>query len=458
MEPGERMRITVFDNPGSVIRLHPTLRQRLSLRLDATCDCAFGMKRTPVHVFLDPLAPADSIAFTPLLRRQLLPDMDVDWLRASLDADRVTVGPLIGVLCNPIWRPKQATLKPNKQLAGLQKMAETGRSKGAMVCLFGIEDVDFDRHRLRGYVWNGGLWQSVMLPLPDVIYDQVISRKVEHNHAYIKKRERLSLLYRGRIFNDGFFDKWQVHEWLIRDKRTRIYVPQTIFYGKAKSPAQFIRKHATIFLKPVHGSLGLGIIRITHQSDGSLGYDIKHRFNREHGTSASVDSLVEALRGRIANRPYLIQQGLELARYHERPFDIRIVLQRDENGEWKRTKSFARVAKAGEFTSNISSGGEALPVQTVLKAVFTNEKHRTHCRRIINRVSNLVTSVMEEQSGKKFGELGVDIGIDGQGRVWVIEVNSKPWKRAYTQTGRQDLVELAFARPILYAIYLASQS
>lgn len=458
MEAGERMRITVFDNPGAVIRLHPALAHRLSLRFDSTCDFVFGMKRTPVYVLLDPMVPVDCVAVTPSLRRRFFPNVDVDWLRASLATDKVAIGPLIGILCNPIWKPKQATLQASKQLPGLQKMSEIGRREGAMVCLFGIRDVDFDHHRIRGYVWNGGRWQVTTLPLPDVIYDQVISRKVEQNKAYFQKRERLSELYQGRIFNDGFFDKWQVHEWLTRDKRTRAYVPQTIMYGKTKASAQFLRTHSTTFLKPVHGSLGLGIIRVAQQSDGTLAYDIKHRSRREHGTAISPDSLIESLRSRIAKRPYLMQQGLALARYNERTFDIRIVLQRNGEGDWKRTKSFARVAKSGEFTSNLSSGGEALPVETVLKSVYKAEGRRARCRRTVNRVAFMVTTVIEEQSGKMFGELGVDIGLDENGNVWVIEVNSKPWKRPYTDTGRQDLVDLAFERPIQYAVHLVTKA
>ncbi len=117
---------------------------------------------------------------------------------------------------------------------------------------------------------------------------------------------------------------------------------------------------------------------------------------------------------------------------------------------------FARVAQPGDFTSNLSSGGEALLVDTVLKELYASEDKRIRCRRLIRKVSSLVTEVIEEQSGKMFGELGIDVGLDDKGHVWIIEVNSKPWKSPTTEKGRQEIVDLAFSRPMEYAFRLAN--
>ncbi len=137
-------------------------------------------------------------------------------------------------------------------------MVEAGARLGALVYLFRIQDVDFAKEQVKGYVLEAGQWTVLDLPLPDAIYDQVISRKVERDPKYLEQRVRLSKIYAHRIFNDGFFDKWQVHEWLTGDRRTRPYVPQTVKYTKGTDIVQFLKQHAMIFLKPVHGSLGTG--------------------------------------------------------------------------------------------------------------------------------------------------------------------------------------------------------
>jgi hypothetical protein len=457
MGTGEKMRLVIFDNPQVFIRIHPALVPRVSLRPDSTCNFTFGTKHTSVPVVVDRQAPMDGVLVSRPLHQQLSPDVDLDFVHVTTENNQVTVGPLIGILCNPVWNAKQGRLKNNNQLPGLQKMAEIGRREGALVYLFGLSSVDFRAHSVTGYVWNGGRWTRTILPLPDVIYDQVISRKIENSKTYLEKRKRLSELYKDRIFNDGFFDKWKVYEWLVGDKRSKPHVPATVRYSGVQSCARFIHAHDVTFLKPVHGSLGLGIIRVTKQGEKSLRYEVKHKNQQEQGVAASPLQLAETLRRRLARRPYVMQQGLRLARYHGCPFDVRIVLQRDGTGEWKRTKMFARVAKEGDFTSNLSSGGEALPVGTILQSFYAKDADRKKARTRMNRVATLVTEVMEAQSGKQFGELGIDIGLDEKGHVWVIEVNSKPWKRPYTEKGRQDLVDLAFTRPMEYAIYLANK-
>src|SRR5690606_6497209 len=51
------------------------------------------------------------------------------------------------------------------------------------------------------------------------------------------------------------------------------------------------------------------------------------------------------------------------------------------------------------------------------------------------------------------GEVGVDLGVDRRGHVWLIEANSKPFRRLT----RQDPVKvrLTIVRPLGYACFLA---
>jgi glutathione synthase/RimK-type ligase-like ATP-grasp enzyme len=357
-----------------------------------------------------------------------------------------------------VWNAKEQALVRTRQLPSLEKLVLSGTGLGVFCYLFRLEDVDFQTFETIGYTVTDEGWKRLVVPLPNSIYDQVTSRKLERSHSYAEKRVKLSEIYATRIFNDGFFDKLQVNEWLIQDVRLRKYVPLTARYQSASDATAFVQRFPTTFFKPVHGSLGLGIIRVTKNLDGSVSYAIK----RQHITpiEEKVENSGKAIRRlqkRLKSRPYLMQQGITLASYHDRPFDIRILLQRDGSGVWRRTKVFARVAKAGDFTSNLSSGGEALPVNTVLQSVFPSVESRKTCHRQIRKVSNLITEVIERESGKQFGELGVDVGVDENGNVWIIEVNSKPWKSATTEKGRQDLVDLAFQRPIQYAIHLAEQ-
>lgn len=449
------LRIRTVPGRDPFVYLHPDRRSRLRLGL-GTVTCSCSVKSTEVAVLPDPNLPNDTLVMTEAVSERLSIQGVVPRLFATVTSSRIRVGPLIGILCHPIWRAKERTLVRNRHLQALEKLVSSASEQKALGFLFRMDEVDFEDGTVQGYIKTTDGWKRRRLPLPDVIYDQVISRKRERTQSYAERRQQLSALYGQRIFNDGFFDKWAVHDWLQQDRSLRPHIPRTVRYTQATAAVNFVQRFPVTFLKPVHGSLGLGIARIVRHPDGTFHYDIKRaKQSPLHGTAASAGDVVKAFRGRLSARPYVIQEGIVLSHYQDRPFDIRILLQRDGDGEWRRTKMFARVAKAGDFTSNISSGGEALPVHTVFTEAFKKPAQAKACQREIVRVTRRVTEVMEKASGKVFGEMGLDIGIDQNGHVWVIEVNSKPWKSPTTERGRQDLVDLSFKRPIEYAVWLA---
>ncbi|AEJ43356.1 YheC/YheD family endospore coat-associated protein [Alicyclobacillus acidocaldarius] len=362
--------------------------------------------------------------------------------------------PLIGILDHPRWDVRRETLRESDQMAGIRRMVEIAQSLGAEAFVFGLGDVDLQARRIRGFSRANGQWVERVYPFPDVIYDQLVSRKIERNEAYRSIRQALSSAYRDRFFNDGFFDKWQIYEWLRRSP-VRSHVPETIRHRSLAQAAAFVARHHVTFLKPLHGSLGLGIVRFALEKDGSVSYEWKRsRDGVVRGTAASPAEAVQLFRTQLRRRPYIWQQGIDLVALDGRPVDVRILLQRDGTGAWKRTKMFARVAKSGDFTSNLATGGGAMPVDRAILGAFPDEAKK-RVRASIRRIAEAVAEAVEAGAGRTFGELGIDLGVDRRGFVWVIEVNSKPRKAPASASGRDDLVELSFRRPMEYALFLA---
>jgi hypothetical protein len=440
-----------------MIRLHPSHGRLLSLSPGQHASVTCGLRRTDAAVWLDPGVPPDRLWVSSGVSQSVFLGLPVDAVRARLEDGTVRVGPTIGILCNPVWNERRKTLRWTKQLPVLEKLVQAGQKLGALVYIFGIQDVDFGRGTVRAFVFQDGSWRPDRMPLPDAIYDQVVSRKLERSKKYQDRRMQLSRMYANRIFNDGFFDKWNVHEWLWNDRQTRALVPYSEKYSNSRQAAAFLKRYPVTFIKPVHGSLGLGIVRVTREADGTFRYEVRQKSGRTQNKVGTAEAVVGAIHRRLQQTPHVLQEGVPVARFRGRPFDVRIVLQRDGSGEWKRTKMFVRVAKAGEFTANLASGGEAMPLDTVLREAFASEERRHRVRGQVRRASGWVASVIESQCGKPLGELGVDLAIDESGKVWVLEVNSKPWKASSTDKGRQDLVDLSFTRPIEYAIRLAQQ-
>lgn len=66
-----------------------------------------------------------------------------------------------------------------------------------------------------------------------------------------------------------------------------------------------------------------------------------------------------------------------------------------------------------------------------------------------------ITPLIEAALGMTLGELGLDLGVDRTGRIWLLEVNSRPWRTVNPERGSIARTRLALLRPLAYARCLA---
>ncbi|MFC4766391.1 YheC/YheD family protein [Effusibacillus consociatus] len=369
--------------------------------------------------------------------------------------EKLQIGPVIGIFAKVNYQ--------NGEIQGMQapifeQLLSIAEEEHMYAYVMAPQDVSSDL--LRGYVLqktNGTKrWEYREVPFPDVVYDQIISRKFESRPNVKSSKQELIKKLGAAYFNPGFFDKAQVHKWLASEEETKGFLPATIEHQDAKRTAAFIEQYKQIYLKPINGSLGVGIIRLIRLHDGSFLYQVKGKKGiHVQGTQKRALDVIRKFERRLRKRPYVVQEGLQLKTYQGRPFDIRVLVQKDHTGKWKRTKMFCRIAQAGDITSNLSTGGDALPVSKMLQEINLHKDEIKKIQKNIKKLVNMVPAVLEKASGIQLGEIGLDIGIDARGWVWVIEVNSKPWKKPFTEQGSMDLVVQSFRRPLLYGKYLA---
>lgn len=82
------------------------------------------------------------------------------------------------------------------------------------------------------------------------------------------------------------------------------------------------------------------------------------------------------------NKEYIIQQGIHLSTYQGRPYDIRVLVQKNGKGQWHMTGMGIRVAGEQSITTHVPQGGYIQSVDTVFHETFGNEltekwKHKT---------------------------------------------------------------------------------
>lgn len=130
---------------------------------------------------------------------------------------------------------------------------------------------DIKETEVLGYINIEGEWKKQLLPLPDVIYNRVHSRKIENSPSF-KNLKNLLYKYAIPFFNEQFLSKKEVYEYLFDETHLRTYLPETENYSKEQL-LHFIQKYSSIFIKPVNGRQGKQIIHIRKNNDSyTVGY------------------------------------------------------------------------------------------------------------------------------------------------------------------------------------------
>nr|WP_306812981.1 YheC/YheD family protein [Paenibacillus soyae] len=211
--------------------------------------------------------------------------------------------------------------------------------------------------------------------------------------------------------------KWAKTEALLSHPALADHVPETNRY----SPAQLRRMldvHSFVVIKPVVGSGGSGVIKVT-KSEGGFAYT--HRETTKRFTS--FGGLVNSLRGRTARRRYLIQKGIRLAEVNGRPIDYRVKYVKSFRG-WEYRALVGRIARRGLFVTNLSQGGDMVLAGEGIRASLGPSSVKEKKRKM--RELTVIATRVLEQRYPGISQLGFDYGIDQQGKIWIFEVNTRP--------------------------------
>lgn len=365
---------------------------------------------------------------------------------------RLKLGPLLGILINS--HPKDGTDAPFGEITKfLDECVKAGDNHGLRIAVISPDLIHLESRSIQGYVKEQGKWKRVSLPLPDVIYNRITSRRIEKTITVQKKLERLKNFHLIPFFNDRFLNKMQVHQLLIQNEDAKRMLPET-HYLNQQTLKNMLQKYSMLYLKPTNGSLGSGIIRLTRKDKKWIIESAVQNGTSTH-TAQTFGELNHVLRNRIKRHSYLIQQGLQLVRFQNRALDFRILVQKNKLGEWAVTSSIARVAGDQQIVSNLAKGGTLRRVKDIL-AELGNLPNKPSSSEIRN-LAILIAKTFENQVEGHFAELGIDLALDQNGRLWLIEINSKPSKTDDTVHNPTLSARPSVVRLIEYTVYLTTR-
>ncbi|MFC0214091.1 YheC/YheD family protein [Paenibacillus chartarius] len=332
-----------------------------------------------------------------------------------------------------------------------------GEELGAQVYVVTTADLKLTGDLFLAYCYDfkARKWRRSPVTMPHVIYNRVPYRKLE---MLPEVQQTIQMCLKSRkvqLFNPSFFNKWSLSEWLNRSAETRRFIPVTHQLTGSRQLEQLLNDHGTVYLKPVKGKAGRGIMRLERPlRSGQPKYVLKLQdtTGSQEAVFSSIEELWPELRSEIGSKEYIVQQGIRLARYNKRPYDLRALVQKTGTGKWSVTGVGARVAGKASITTHVPRGGSINEPRRVLSSAFGPAEAESILERV-KKAALKIAARIEASSGHTYGEMSMDLGVDTDGRVWFFEANAKPMKFDEPEIRRKSL-----ERTIRYAMYLAKKN
>lgn len=326
------------------------------------------------------------------------------------------------------------------------------------VIVFSPKEINWEKRTVPAWsVDTKKKWRKSIFSLPKLIYDRCYYPNQNH---YVEYKPAVMLIEKDphiQFLGRALGGKLKTYDILKSYKEIWPFLPTTLRYLHVEDALDFLDEEDSILLKPNGGSHGRGIVAIERHEEK---YKLRGRLSNNNKpflyTIKSEQTLRRWLKAFVGETRYIMQPFLELSTIDNEPFDIRILVQKNEKREWDTTGLAVRIGSSDTITSNLHGGGHATTFHPFLKQNYPADAI-SEITNQIKKISTLVPKIIEENHGPLL-ELGLDIGIDRQGSVWILEVNSKPGRSIFIQTGEKEIRRRSVQLPVSYAHTLLRSS
>lgn len=314
----------------------------------------------------------------------------------------------------------------------------------ASVIVYTPDDVDLNHPVIHGYTYQFGRWIKQECPYPSISHDIGYYTDTEtlRKVKAIKAHPKLPFL------GYGLGNKWNIHKHLFKSPQLKPYLLPTVPAINTNTVMRMLKKYRSIMLKPLNGSRGKGIMKLSFDAHGFTLEENEKVLQRFSG--AEFGPILSSI---LLKERFLVQKWVDIRDHHGSVYDIRVLMQKNGSGHWVLTGMGIRQGSQEKITSNLTGGGQAFPVLPFLKEQFSpSAAKELHSK--LEHISYLIPGYLERSYGKRLVELGLDIAIDRNSDIWIIEVNIKPGRTLWRKISDMEADRISLRHPIQYARYL----
>jgi glutathione synthase/RimK-type ligase-like ATP-grasp enzyme len=352
----------------------------------------------------------------------------------------IHIGPVIGFLLGD-----QHFYYHHRRMKELTDAMGVYEQVGGLFVSFRYCSIDWNDKCIFGQFFNfiSQKWEYGKLPIPSVVYRRGFNSR--NNFVNQFKDE-----FNWTVFNDVRFDKWEFYNRIKDNEYLNPIIPETVVLNLTNL-ITFLHRYKKVILKPKNLSRGRGISIISEKPNGWIEIHDHQLYNDFiiHQTQ-----LEEYLRkGIYQQNEYIIQPYINLAKIDGRPWDIRVVMQKNGSNQWLCNGIECRLAPIGRMITNISNGGRALYLNEALELAFGTKVDIDQIEKEILSFSLEFCKIMDE-TGYHFAEFGLDLALDQQQHFWFIEANVRPAFKGFKELDKRIYQRICY-EPILYSAQVA---
>ncbi|KAA6460491.1 YheC/YheD family protein [Bacillus thuringiensis] len=317
--------------------------------------------------------------------------------------------------------------------------AAVAKAEGVTFFYFTLGKVNIKTEKIVGKVYENGKWMDQEFSFPDVIYNASV-------HVSNKNQQIFDYLYDRIPFTSyPIGNKLSVYNKIKKAKKFKQYLIPFYKLTDVNKLFDIMNRYEKAIIKPISGHQGKGIVCIEQHG---MYYNITES---KKAISVNRKQLISFVSNKIQEQDYIVQQFISCRMKSGHVYDFRLHVQRNGEGNWVITTIYPRIGPLGSIVSNMASGGYSTYLDIFLKTEFDNDWY--NIQRCLEQFAiNFSKHFNSLYKDLFFDELGIDVGIDKNRKLWLFEVNWRP--------GVPNIfnLELDVAKNLIhYARYLADK-
>lgn len=215
--------------------------------------------------------------------------------------------------------------------------------------------------------------------------------------------------------------KWAKTQALVANSMLQDSIPDTRAFNRA-NVEQMLEQYQMIYVKPVNGTFGKGVIRVKKTTGALRPYVFQS--GRHIYTFSSFNDMYRKLLGVKKRKAYLSQQGIHLLKHEGRRFDLRLMVQKNPQSDWETTGIIGRLGDPRKIVTNYHSGGTPMPLEQLLSTHMSSEEITWYQKQLEHLGVDIAKTL--EKRFPRIKEIGVDVAVDQDRKPWILEVNTLP--------------------------------